>query len=744
MDTILTTLVGAIALGITGQIIAERFQLPAILPLLVFGILFGPFGLGLVHPEALGEALEAFIHLGVAIILFEGGLSLDPQRLAKVGAAVRNLLTIGVAVTGVVAAALAHWIVDMPWATAALFGAIVTVTGPTVIVPLLRHLIAPREVKTVLLSEGLIVDPIGAILAYIVLQWIQRAGIPFRSLTGELLMLAATGIVLGFAAGALAKLILRTRVVGGELRNLSVLALLMVCYLASEHQAQQSGILAAVVMGFTISAAELPDLVSVRAFKGQLTTLIISMLFILLAAQLDLGTVIALGWNGVAVTAGLIFLVRPLSVAFSIWPGQLDGRGRTVIALTAPRGIVAAAVASLAAHEMGKAGVDGAIEMEGLVYLSILATGAWSTVGALVLPRILGYTADPARRRAVVVGANALTQTLAQVLTNNGRTTITVDAVAWRLDRFRQAGLRTVVGDARDVVTYEEAGLERDSLMVVATTNDELNLLVAELARTEFGVEHPVVAMQRPPDDLGRRSRAWIDVLGGTGIDVPKWIRRIENHKISELVIDPQSADSMEALRTVEKESNNSVIRLVAFTRDEPSFVVSDARLGYSDRLILLVKEGRPHEILEPYDLSNSEAPNDSVEMGGGNESRTQGSRDTEGRSQQLSPLHKPSPHDTSRPRSLYDSPRTTGRTSWLLSCRIFRTLTTLSLLTCRLKPSSTTTGNITAHTLTTSTAWPQEPRGNRAPSRRSSRRRRAVSSTTLPRCGITLSTGPV
>ena len=335
---------------------------------------------------------------------------------------------------------------------------------------------------------------------------------------------------------------------------------------------------------------------------------------------------IALGWSGVAVTAGLIILVRPFSVALSIWPGQLDGRGRTVIALTAPRGIVAAAVASLAAHEMGKAGIDGAIEMENLVYLSILATGAWSTVGALVLPRILGYTADPARRRAVVVGANALTQTLAQILTDNGRTTITVDAVAWRLDRFRKAGLRTVIGDARDVVTYEEAGVERDSLVVVATTNDELNLLVAELARTEFGVEHPVVAMQRPPDDLGRRSRAWIDVLGGTGIDVPKWIRRIENHKVSELTIDPQSVEAMESLHAIEKESNNSVIRLVAFARGEPFFEVSDARLGQSDRLILLVSEGRPLEILEPFDVSNSEAPIDGVEMDSGNESRIHGS----------------------------------------------------------------------------------------------------------------------
>ncbi len=610
MDTILTTFVAAVALGIAGQIIAERFQLPAIMPLLVLGILCGPFGLAFVHPEALGDSLEALIHLGVAIILFEGGLSLDPQRLSKVGSAVGNLLTIGVAVTGVASAAVAHWAVDMPWATAALFGAIVTVTGPTVIVPLLRHMIAPRKVKTILLSEGLMVDPIGAILAYLVLQWIARAGIPFRALTGEVLTLAATGIVLGFVAGALAKLILRTRLVSGELRNLTILALLMVCYLVADHQAHQSGILAAMVMGLTISAAELPDLVSVRAFKGQLTTLIISMLFILLAAQLDLGAVLALGWRGLVVVAALILVVRPLSVALSIWPRQLDLRGRTVIALTAPRGIVAAAVASLAAREMGKVGLAGAAELEGLVYLTILATGAWSTLVAMILPKALGYTDDPARRKAVLVGANALSETLARVLSSAGRTTVAVDASSWRLDRFRTAGLPHVVGDARDAATYEEAGVERDSLVVAISTNDELNLLVAEMVHAEFGVEHPVVAIQQPPEELGRRSRAWIDLLGGRGIDVPKWIRRIENEQAVEVTIDPRTPESLAALHAVEREHQKGVFRLVGFANDEPMFKVTDARLAQLDRLVLLVAEGRPLEVLEAHRLSTEEESN--------------------------------------------------------------------------------------------------------------------------------------
>jgi NhaP-type Na+/H+ or K+/H+ antiporter len=604
METILTTFVAAVALGIAGQVIAERFQLPAILPLLLLGILCGPGGIGLVHPAAFGDALEALIHLGVAIILFEGGLSLDPNRLAKVGVPVRNLLTIGVAVTAVGAAWLAHTLTGMSWSASALFGAVVTVTGPTVIVPLLRHMIAPREVKTILVSEGLIVDPIGAILAYVVLAWIQRAGIPFRELVGALATLAASGIILGFATGALARLVLRSRVVSGELRNLSILALVMVCYLAAEHQAHQSGILAAMVMGFTISAAELPDLVSVKAFKGQLTILLISVLFILLSAQLDLGGVFDLGWRGVLVVAGLIVLVRPVAVALSIWPPQLEWRGRVMIGLTAPRGIVAAAVASLGARQMSSAGIAGGAAMEGLVYLAILATGAWSTLVALVLPRVLGFTTDPTRRRAVLVGANALSDVLARHLAAAARTTLVIDAVSWRLDRFRAAGLLAVVGDARDASVYEDAGVERDSLVVAATTNDELNLLVAELVRAEFGVEHPVVAIQSPPDELGRRSRAWVDLLGGGATDVPRWIRRIENEQVTELTIDPTASEATAALHAAEQELPTGVLRLIGYQGDEPALEVGDDRLGQLDRLTLLVTEGRPHDLLRPHQLA--------------------------------------------------------------------------------------------------------------------------------------------
>jgi hypothetical protein len=257
-------------------------------------------------------------------------------------------------------------------------------------------------------------------------------------------------------------------------------------------------------------------------------------------------------------------------------------------------------VASLAAREMEKAGLAGAGELEGLVYLTILATGAWSTLGALVLPHALGFTSDPSRRRAVVVGAHALTETLARLLAAAGRTTVVIDSVPWRLDRFRSAGLPTVVGDARDAITYEEAGVERDSLVVAATTNDELNLLVAELVRSEFGVEHPVVALQQPPEDLGRRSRAWVDLLGGAGVDVPRWMRRVESDQAHLLEIDPGQEESLALLHSVEREHSGSVLRLVGHRGGEVVLEVSDGQIDQLDRLVVLVAEGRPRELLDP------------------------------------------------------------------------------------------------------------------------------------------------
>ncbi|MGD2114263.1 MAG: cation:proton antiporter [Acidobacteriota bacterium] len=621
---ILTTVVAAVVLGIAAQMAAERLKLPAILPLLLFGILAGPelwplFGMdlpGLIQPHALGEGLEVLIHLGIALILFEGGLSLDPRHLRRVGAAVRNLLTFGMALTAVGGAVLFRVVTEMPWSTAALFGAIVTVTGPTVVTPLLRHMVVPRRVSTVLISEGLIIDPLGAVLAYLVLQTIERPGIPLEGLLGEVVWLAFIGSVFGFAAGSAAKIVVRSRFAGGELRNLCILAILLLAYAVSESQAPESGILAAVVMGFTMSALDIPDLVRLKAFKGQLTVLLISVLFILLAGQLDVEAVLALGWRGVLVVAGLVLLVRPLSVFFSVPPRQLDLKARTVVALTAPRGIVAAAVASLSARALTESGIAGGPSLEGMVYLTIILTGIWASVMAVTLPRALGYADDPRRRLTVVVGANALAAEVARLFRARGVTVGVVDASASKLDPLRREGFETVRGDARDAVTFEQAGVQRDTRVLALTTNDELNLLVAELLRDEFGIEHPVVALHRPSEEFGKVRRAWMDLLGGRGLDLSHWIRRLEAGRARLVTVDlgreGERQGALDGVRILTGAERAPAVPLVGWKEGSPTFRLADEELESLACLTLLVEAAEvPEEVrpfvIEPADLGEGD-----------------------------------------------------------------------------------------------------------------------------------------
>ncbi len=591
---ILETVVGAIFLGILAQVLAGRYKLPAILPLLLFGMAAGPFGLHLFDPATLGHGLEVIIHLGVAVILFEGGLTLDPRQLRQVGVSVRNLLTLGAMVTGVGAATLAHFLTEVSWGTAALFGAIVTVTGPTVIAPLLRHMVAPRKVRTILITEGLMIDAIGAVLAYLVLLGIERAGLALRPLALEVLELSATGAILGFAAGAIAVLVIRYRHMSDEVRNLVVLALLLSCFMVAERQAPQSGILASVVMGLTVSAADTPDLSHLKAFKGQLTTLLISVLFILLSGQLDLGAVYRLGVEGVLVVAGLILLVRPLSVFISVPPSRLDVKERTFLALTAPRGIVAAAVASLSAIQLRASGKpEEAAVLEGLVYLVIVVTCTWATVMAGLLPRWLGYVGDPSRRRAVLVGANPLTSAMADTFSAEGWTPVVVDSVGGKLAPYRQRKVSAIQGDARDAATYERASVERDSHVLALTPNDELNLLVAELVREEFGVEHPVVVLQRPSSEFGHLRRAWVDLLSHRELDLRRWTRQLENGEASVETFELAASESVaQEFRSLLQERPEEVVLLCSWTGGQPSFHWDEDNVGILERVTVLSLAG--------------------------------------------------------------------------------------------------------------------------------------------------------
>ncbi len=593
VEDMLAAVVAAVVLGIFAQVIAHRFKLPAILPLLLLGMAAGPFGLGFFDPRSLGHALEVILHLGVALILFEGSLSLDLVQVRQVGSSLRNLLTVGAAVTGAGAAVLAHFLIDMSWPTAALFGAIVTVTGPTVITPLLRHMVAPRKARTLLASEGLMIDPIGALLAYLVLQWIERSDLGFQAMLQQVFSLGIYGTVVGGFGAVLAVMALRRRFVPQELRSLVTLAILFGCFFLSEHLSKQSGILASVVMGIIVGGAQIPDLSPLKAFKGQLTVLFISVLFVLLSGQLDLSAMASLGWRGGLVVVGLILLVRPLSVFVSIPPSVLDIRERLLLALTAPRGIVAAAVASLSAIALRATGhAEDAARLEGLVYLVILATCTWATIMASWLPRWLGYYGDPSRRRLVLVGANEISTELAQCFRRRGWTVVVVDSSSQKLAPLREQNILTVSGDARDVSTYDKAGVERDCRVLAATPNDELNLLIAELVRDEFEVEHPVVVLRQVSDEFGSVRQAYIDLLSNDALALTTWNVALAEGKALFKTLDLPPGDDRKALvRDLLSSESEKYCSLVGWADSEPHFGPLLDRLGRLDRLTLLMRK---------------------------------------------------------------------------------------------------------------------------------------------------------
>jgi hypothetical protein len=325
-------------------------------------------------------------------------------------------------------------------------------------------------------------------------------------------------------------------------------------------------------MGLTVSGAKLPDLSPLKAFKGQLTVLVISVLFILLSGQLDLSAIWDLGLGGAGVVAGLTFLVRPLSVLVSLRKG-FDWREKTMLALTAPRGIVAAAVASLSAIQLRASGSEfDARVLEGLVYLVILTTCVWATLVAAFLPRMLGYANDPSRRRILLVGSHPLSATFGALLAKNGFFVTVIDGVADKLKSLRAAGLNAVRGDARDAATYDEGGVERDGLVVAMTPNDALNLLAAELVRDEFGVEHPAVILRQPSSELGSKRRAWLDLVGGTEFDLNRWNKALEAGKATIADWVPTSKEEKARLRSLLRQDADKCIVLCAWRNGRPHF----------------------------------------------------------------------------------------------------------------------------------------------------------------------------
>lgn len=486
-ELLLTSLTGILLLGIAAQWLAWRFGLPSILLLLVFGFVAGP-ATGWIRPDELfGEWLMPVVSVSVALILFEGGLTLRFEELRSIGKVVRNLVSIGALVSWIVSAVAAYWLLGWDLNLSILFGAILVVTGPTVIMPLLRHVQPSRSVGSALKWEGIVIDPIGALLAVLVFEamlvenWGQVPGLALMGFFKTILI----GVALGFAGGLVVVLLFKRYWVPDYLQNPFALVIVVGVFTLSNALQHESGLLTVTLMGLVLANQKRVAIRHIVEFKENLRVLLLSALFIVLAARVPVEAFERLSWSGSLATLGVLLLIgRPLSVLASTFQSSLNWKERLFLAWIAPRGIVAAAVASVFALRLNELDVNQAGELVPMTFLVIVGTVAIYGLTASPLAKGLKLS-NPNPQGVLMVGAHAVARAIGKVLQKEGFPVILADTNRENLAAARLEGLTTYYGSILSEHIRDELDLVGIGRLFAMTPNPEVNSL-ATLHFIEF------------------------------------------------------------------------------------------------------------------------------------------------------------------------------------------------------------------------------------------------------------------
>jgi NhaP-type Na+/H+ or K+/H+ antiporter len=478
-----------IVLGVSAQWLAWRVRVPSILLLLLAGIAVGPIaarflpgGEPILAPDdLLGELLQPLVALSVGLILYEGGLTLNAREISEVRSVIRRLVTVGALVTWVLATLAARSLLGLGWQLASLLGAILVVTGPTVIGPLLTHIRPQGKAGPVLRWEGIVIDPIGALLAVLIYEAIHVGG--FQDAAGAavraLLMTILVGGGLGaIAAGVLAWL-LKRYLIPDSLQNPVSVLLVVLVFVASGQIQEESGLLAATVMGIVLANQRSADIRHIIEFKENLRVLLISALFVTLGARIDPSDFAYLNWRSLLFVATLIAVIRPASVWVATTGSGLKRNERIFLACVAPRGIVAAAVASVFAISLEEAGVEEAATLVPYTFAVILGTVAFYGLAAGPIARRLGLaTTNP--QGILFVGAAPWVREIALALHKRGYRVLMADTNYENTRAARLAGLNAVYGNPLLEETIEMLELSGIGRVMAVTPNDEVNALACQ------------------------------------------------------------------------------------------------------------------------------------------------------------------------------------------------------------------------------------------------------------------------
>ena len=487
MDHIALTLALIVLAGFGCQWLAWKVKLPSILPLLAVGILIGPV-LGWFNPdEMLGDLLHPLVSLAVAIILFEGSLTLQRDEINKVQSVVRKLVSTGALITWLTVSLGMHYLFGLEKLLSILFGALVIVTGPTVIVPMLRTVRPNTKISNILRWEGIIIDPIGALIAVVVYEFIisSAAGGAYAHVALLFLKIILVGFILGFIAGKALEKALEHHIIPEYLQNLATLSLVLFIFSLSNYLAEESGLLAVTVMGIWLANSKV-HIEDILNFKENLTVLLISILFIILAAKINLPNLIASGKLAIGAYLIVQFVARPLGVFVSTLKSELTWQERTLLAWIGPRGIVAAAISALFALQLERKGFANADLLVSLTFTVIIGTVLVQSLTAGMIGRWLGVS-NPESSGFLIVGANTFARTIATELNQHGIRTIIADTNYENIKTTRMLGINTYYGNPVSGHADQHLDLIGIGKLLALSPRSEVNTISCMRYSAEFG-----------------------------------------------------------------------------------------------------------------------------------------------------------------------------------------------------------------------------------------------------------------
>jgi len=497
-------LAGIVILGILAQWVAWKAKIPAILPLILIGLFVGPIAAEFFSEDGSkwiepiwngtkglfpGDGLYYFVSLAISIILFEGGLTLKREEIKNVGPSITKLITIGSAVTFFGAGVLTHYLFNLSWEISFLFSGLIIVTGPTVITPILRNIPLKKDVSAVLKWEGILIDPIGALVAVLVFEFISVGGDSGFTKTafigfGKIVLF---GTSFGFTFAHALAFFINKKLVPHYLLNVFSLSSVLSVFVLSEVFAHESGLLAVVVMGMVLGNSNLKNLKELLYCKESLSVLLISILFILLAANIDIKDLMLLyNWKTAVLFAVIVFVIRPIAVFISTYKSKLKTNEKLFISWVGPRGIVAAGIASLFGGKLLKQGIEGAEYITPLVFMIVLGTVLLNATTARIFAKIVGVFLKSSDG-ILIIGASLAPRLIALYLKQNERRVVLIDSNPNHIKKAQEMGLEAIEASVYDDDLSENIELNDVGYLMSLTGSSVINEYALNKFKKNFG-----------------------------------------------------------------------------------------------------------------------------------------------------------------------------------------------------------------------------------------------------------------